>query len=243
MLVTKKMSQEKPIPLDKLSTQIREQRIEAVAFDMDGLMLNTEDLYEQVGHILMQRRGKLYRDEVRSQMIGLPAPQAFGVLIREEGMRETWQELQRETDGIFEGILPTQLAAMPGLIELMKELDGLNLPRCVATSSSQSFARKALRLVGMLDRVDFVITAEDVARGKPFPDIYLAAAQRMSIDVGRMLVLEDSPTGTKAGVSSGAYVVSVPNEHTKQGNFEGCQWIADTLRDERLYRLLLREQE
>ena len=176
-------------------------------------------------------------------MIGLPAPQAFGVLIREEGMRETWQELQRETDGIFEGILPTQLAAMPGLLELMKELDGLNLPRCVATSSTQSFARKALGLVGMLDRVDFVITAEDVARGKPFPDIYLAASQRMSIDVGKMLVLEDSPTGTKAGVSSGAYVVSVPNEHTKQGNFEGCKWIADTLRDERLYRLLLREQD
>ncbi len=238
MSVTEKMSPRDLNAFDKLSTEGRRPKITAVAFDMDGLMLNTEDLYEQVGHILMQRRGKKYREEVRSQMIGLPAPEAFGVLIREEGMLETWQELQRETDTIFEGILPTQLLAMPGLKELMKELDGLELPRCVATSSTQSFARKALGIVGMLDRVDFVITAEDVGRGKPFPDIYLEAAQRMSVDVQSMLVLEDSPTGTKAGVSSGAYVVSVPNEHTKQGNFEGCQWIADTLRDERIYKLL-----
>ncbi len=238
MLVTEKMSQENLNASYKLSTGGRNQRIAAVAFDMDGLMLNTEDLYEQVGHILMQRRGKTYREEVRSQMIGLPAPVALEVLIREEGMSETWQDLQRETEAIFEGILPTQLAAMPGLKELMDYLDSLGLARCVATSSTLSFARKALSIVGMLDRVDFVITAEDVQRGKPSPDIYIEAAKRMSVMVESMLVLEDSPTGTKAGVSSGAYVVSVPNEHTKQGSFHGCQWIADTLRDGRIYALL-----
>ena len=238
MLVKKKMSQEELNAVNKLSTGARDKRIAAVAFDMDGLMLNTEDLYEQVGHLLMQRRGKRYRDEVRSQMIGLPAPEAYGVLIREESMSETWQELHRETEAIFEGILPTQLAAMVGLSELMMQLDERGLPRCVATSSTQSFARKALGIVGMLERVDFVITAEDVGRGKPFPDIYIEAAKRMSVDVDRMLVLEDSPTGTKAGVASGAYVVSVPNEHTKRGDFNGCQWIANTLSDPRIYRLL-----
>jgi len=227
-----------PNSSDKLSTSDGPKKIHAVAFDMDGLMLNTEDLYEQVGHILMQRRGKLYRDEVRNQMIGLPAPEAFGVLIREEDLPETWQELQRETDGIFEGILPTQLAAMHGLSELMDYLDKIQMPRCVATSSTQSFARKALTIVGMLERVDFVITAEDVPRGKPHPDIYLAAASQMSVSVERMLVLEDSPTGTRAGVSAGAYVVSVPNEHTKHGSFEGCRWIADTLKDQRIYEEL-----
>jgi len=203
-------------------------------------MLNTEDLYEQVGHILMQRRGKTYRDDVRKKMIGLPARYAFGVLIEEEGMSESWQELQQETDEIFDSILPTQLAAMPGLKELLDYLDDKGLRRCVATSSSQSFARKALTLVGMLDRVDFVITAEDVSQGKPHPEIYLAAAKKMSVPVEDMLVLEDSATGTLAGVSAGAYVVSVPNEHTQQACFEGSQWIAKTLRDKRIYELLLR---
>jgi len=232
------MNQTKQKTLDKLSTTVELRKIQAIAFDMDGLMLNTEDLYEQVGHILMQRRGKIYREEVRSQMIGLPAPQAFGVLIREENMTESWQELQKETDGIFEDMLPTQLAAMQGLSELMDYLDAIQMPRCVATSSTQSFAKKALTIVGMLDRVDFVITAQEVPQGKPHPDIYLEAAKRMAVAVERMLVLEDSPTGTKAGVSAGAYVVSVPNEHTRHGSFEGCRWIADTLHDKRIYEEL-----
>lgn len=228
-----------PSQLDKLSTAEKSRTIGAVAFDMDGLMLNTEDLYEQVGYTLMQRRGKTYRNEVRKKMIGLPARHAFGILIEEEGLSESWQELQQEAEKIFETILPTQLATMHGLIDLLDYLDELGLRRCVATSSTQSFARKALAQVGLLDRVDFVITAEDVSEGKPNPEIYLTAARKMSVPVENMLVLEDSSTGTKAGVSAGAFVVSVPNEHTKLGCFEGCQWIANTLLDERIYELLL----
>jgi len=212
--------------------------IQAVALDMDGLMLNTEDLYEQVGHILMERRGRLYRDSVRNQMIGLPAEKAFGVLIREEEMKETWQELQKETDEIFHTILPTQLATMKGLEKLLDYLDEKKMARCVATSSNRDFATKALTLVGVLKRVDFIMTAEDVPRGKPHPDIYLAAAAKMLVPIENTLVLEDSPTGTKAGVAAGAYVVSVPNEHTKHGPFDGSQWIADTLNDQRIYDLL-----
>ncbi len=240
MLATKKRNNDISNETDNLSTAKEKKGIIAVAFDMDGLMLNTEDLYSEVGHILMQRRGKTYRDVVRNQMIGLPAPEAFGVLIREENMQESWQKLQRETDDIFESILPTKLAPMLGLIDLMDYLDELGMRRCVATSSTQSFAKKALSIVGMLDRVDFVITAEDVVHGKPYPDIYWAAASRLSVSIENLLVLEDSPTGTKAGVAAGAYVVTVPNEHTKHGCFEGCQWIADTLCDERIYGLLKR---
>ena len=243
MLVTRIMNNDIRNALDKLSTKKESRTIEAVAFDMDGLMLNTEDLYEQVGQLLMRRRGKTYRDEVRIKMIGLPATQAYGVLIEEEGMSETWQELQLETDEIFETLLPTQLATMLGLMELLDYLDEKGIRRCVATSSSRSFARKALTIVGVLDRVDFVITAEDVCKGKPNPDIYLAAAKKMSVEVENMLVLEDSPTGTQAGVSAGAYVVSVPNEHTKLGSFEGCRWIANSLLDERIYGLLMRAVE
>jgi HAD superfamily hydrolase (TIGR01509 family) len=212
--------------------------IQAVAFDMDGLMLNTEDLYAQVGNTLMERRGRQYREAVRRQMIGLPAEHAFGVLIREEQLSDSWQDLQKETDEIFDAILPTQLTKMAGLVELMDHLDQRQLPRCVATSSTSRFARKALSQVGMLERVDFVITAEDVTRGKPHPDIYLASAARMSIPIENILVLEDSPTGTRAGASAGAYVVSVPNQHTRHEKFEGSQWIADTLLDSRIYELI-----
>lgn len=218
-----------------LSTEIA-----AVAFDMDGLLLNTEDLYNDVGEIMMQRRGKLYRDSVRKRMIGLPAPQAFGVLIEEESLSETWEELHDETLMIFEEILPTRLALMPGAKELLQLVESLDIPRCIATSSSREFAEKALHQVGVLSHLDFVLTAADVPRGKPHPDIYQESARRMGVEVSMMLVLEDSPNGTRAGVSAGAYVVSVPNAHTEGGDFTGAQWIARTLRDERLGQILSR---
>jgi len=235
------MNNETQQTVDSLSPRtepLRTKIIKAIAFDMDGLILNTEDLYDQVGTILMERRGREYREEVRQQMIGLQAEHAFGILIKEEVLSETWQELQAETTKIFEEILPNQLRAMPGLEEFLEEVARLKIPNCVATSSTRAFAKKALGQLHLLERFDFVITAEDVEQGKPKPDIYLAAAARMNTAVENMLVLEDSPKGTEAGVSAGAYVVSVPNEHTKKGNFYGCQWIADTLRDRRLYELL-----
>jgi len=173
-------------------------KITSVAFDMDGLLLNTEDLYNDVGEILMQRRGKLYRDSVRKRMIGLPAPQAFGVLIEAESLSETWEELHDETLAIFDAILPTRLALMPGAKELLQLVESLNIPRCVATSSSREFAEKALRQLGVLSHLDFVLTAADVPRGKPYPDIYLESAKRMGSDISSMLVLEDSPNGTRA---------------------------------------------
>lgn len=215
------------------------EEIQAVAFDMDGLLINTEDLYEDVGKILLSRRGKVYREDVRQKMIGLPAPDAFGVVIEAENLQETWQELQRETDEIFEGILEDRLRLMAGVESLLDRIDAKGLPKCVATSSTKSFAKKALKQVGLYERFEFVLTAAEVGKGKPHPDIYQEAARKLNVHIGNMLVLEDSENGTKAGVAATAYVVSVPNRHTNQGNFEGAKFIADSLLDERLLRLFL----
>ena len=216
----------------------KEKKVKGVALDMDGLLLNTEDLYEEVGKELLRRRGKEYRDEVRSRMIGLPAPKAFGVLIEHEGLHETWHELQRETDEIFESILEERLATMSGVEKLLETIENQGLPKGVATSSTRKFATRALGLAKIMKRMDFLVTAEDVKHGKPHPDIYHAAASLMKIAPEEMLVLEDSENGTKAGVAANAIVISVPNVHTQHGRFEGAHMIADTLHDTRIYELL-----
>lgn len=215
--------------------------IQAVALDMDGLTLNTEDLYGEVGQTLMERRGKIYRDEVRQQMTGLPAREAYEVLILAEGLSESWEELQRETDQIFDEILAERVQPMPGLIDLLDELDRLALPRCIATSSSPAFARLALGYAGILPRIDFILTAQDVPRGKPAPDIYQLAASRMRTTTDRMLVLEDSSIGTKAGVLAGAHVISVPSSHTIGSNFQGAQQVVSSLHHTAIYETLRRE--
>jgi pseudouridine 5'-phosphatase len=193
--------------------------VQAVALDMDGLTLNTEDLYGESGTRLMARRSKPFTDEVRRQMTGLPAPQAYAVLIAAEGLMETWEELHEETEAILDELLPSWVRPMPGVLTLLDELDRLGLPRCIATSSGRSFAEKALTLAGIRERLDFIVTAEDVTHGKPAPDIYLLAAERMGCEPKRMLVFEDSPTGARAGLAAGSRVIAIPSRHVRDGDF------------------------
>jgi pseudouridine 5'-phosphatase len=215
--------------------------IQAVALDMDGLSLNTEDLYGESGTRLMARRGKAFRDEVRRGMTGLPAPEAYAVLIEAEGLTETWEELHRETEEILAELMPDWVKPMPGLHALLDELDRIGLPRCVATSSNHSFARQALELAGVLDRVDFVVTAEDVPRGKPAPDIYQLAAERMKSPTSRMLVLEDSPTGARSGIAANCFVVAIPSSHVRDSEFGNIQFKSPSLDSPEILEVLRRE--
>lgn len=214
--------------------------ISAVAFDMDGLMVNTETLYTQVGEMILERRGRRFTTELKNQMMGLPGDQAFQIMIQQEQLSDTVESLAKESDEVFREILPTQLSLLPGLLELLAWLDDQELPRCVATSSSISFARTVLALTRLSDRFDFVITAQDVPRGKPSPDIYIEAARRMAVHTFEMLVLEDSHHGSRAGITSGACTIAIPGEHSRDHDFSGVHLIADSLADPLIRQILAR---
>lgn len=211
--------------------------ISAVAFDLDGLSLNTEELYGEAGRILMERRGKLFREEIRRAMTGLPAEQAYDVLIGAESLVEDWRTLLAETELILAELLPERVRPMPGLCELLDQLDRKKIPRCVATSSTRRFAESALQLAGVRDRMDFIVTAEDVPRGKPAPDIYLLAMKKMESFPHETLVLEDSPTGTRAGLAAGCHVVAIPSEHVHREDFPECAFL-DRLDHPNIFELL-----
>jgi HAD superfamily hydrolase (TIGR01509 family) len=213
-------------------------RIRAIAFDMDGLMVNTESLYTQVGDSLLRRRGRRFSKALKDQMMGLPSYKAFRVMIEFEGLSDSVELLAEESRREFADILADQLEVLPGLMELLEFTDSCGLPRCVATSSSREFAAQVLRLTSLQDRFEFVITANDVKDGKPAPDIYLEAARRLQINACEMLVLEDSRHGSQAGVASGACTIAVPGDHSRDHDFQGVHLIADTLADPRIKRLL-----
>jgi len=214
------------------------QAIQAVAFDMDGLLINSEELYFEVFDELLRRRGQRYTHELRRAMMGLPGTQAFAVLIREARLAEDARDLEDECDEIFSGVLPDRLQAMPGALELLDLLQQHQMPHCVATSSRRVFAIDSLSAIGVLERFDFVITAEEVQRGKPFPDIYLAAASRLGVQPECMLVLEDSQHGSRAAVAAGACAVAVPGDHSRDHDFSGVAFVADTLADPRIIQLI-----
>lgn len=210
----------------------------AVVFDLDGLMFNTEDLYRMVGGEVLRRRGKKYDEALFKAMMGRTSKVALQIMIDWHALDATVEQLERENDELFGPILDAHLAPMPGLSELLGALETANVPKAIATSSRRSFVADLLGRQGWLDRFAFWLTAEDVTRGKPDPEIYLAAAKRLELPPAAVMVLEDSQTGCRAAVDAGTHAVAVPGDHSRDHEFPGAQFIADDLADPRIWTAL-----
>ena len=211
---------------------------QAVVFDLDGLMLNTEDLYQEVGRILLGRRGKEFTAELLDAMMGRRPQQALAIMVEWHALEETVEQLAAESREIFIPVLDSGLAPMPGLLALLDTLEEAGIPKAVATSSGRVFVNDVLGRCNLPHRFQFILTAEDVVEGKPHPEIYLKAAERFGIAPQRMLVLEDSQIGCAAAVAAGAIAVAVPGGHSLRHNFLGATLVADSLADPRLLALL-----
>ena len=210
----------------------------AVAFDCDGLMFNTEDVFERAGHELLGRRELKFSSEVRGLMLGRRAEEAFTALIDHFGLPDTVAELIAEGDAIFARHLPDLLEPMPGLFDLLDDLDRRGMPLAVATSSGRAYLDDLLGRFGLADRFAATLAAEDVSRGKPHPEIYRAAADRLGVRPAELMVLEDSGTGLRAAAEAGTVAVAVPNRHTAAMDFGRATLIAEGLGDPRIRALL-----
>ncbi|MDO4576021.1 MAG: HAD family phosphatase [Planctomycetia bacterium] len=214
-------------------------KIQAVAFDMDGLMFNTEEVYFQTGCRLMERRGGVYTQEMATAIMGTPPEVTFGKMLEFNHLDEPWQHLQAESEVVFFEILDTYLQPMPGLMELLAFLEARNIPKAICTSSSRKVMEGVLSRFQMQPRFAFTITGDEIEHGKPNPDIYLKAAAQFGIAAENMLVLEDSENGCRAGAGAHAFVTAVPAEHSRHMDFSMAQLVAESLADARIYQLLL----
>ena len=118
--------------------------MDAVVFDMDGLMFNSEDVYTLAGSELLRRRGREFTAELKDAMMGLPPRASFEIMIRRHGLTESWDVLARESNEIFLALLPDQLAMMPGLVELLDALEKAGIPKAIATSSGRQLTDACL---------------------------------------------------------------------------------------------------
>jgi len=212
--------------------------IRAVVFDLDGLMFNTEEIYDKVGDELLSRRGKIMTPELKRIMIGRRAQESLTVMIDMHGLNDTVDELIAESHEMFFEAAAGRLAPMPGLHELLEYIDSNQLLKAVATSSSHAYVRRVVAPFGMLERFPVILASEDVTQGKPHPEIYLQAAERLGIFPADMMVLEDSQNGVNAAASAGAVAVAVPHEHTRHHDFTRASLIANSLHDPRVFELL-----
>jgi len=213
-------------------------RIRAVVFDLDGLMFNTEDIFNEVGRLVLARRNKEMTRELLQQMMGRRAPEALQLMIDFHDLTDSVPGLIDETRTLFTELAADRLAPMPGLYALLEHIETRGLAKAVATSSGRRYLEEILNRFELLERFHTTLAAEDVTHGKPHPEIYLTAAERLGVAPHEMLVLEDSHAGTTAAVSAKAVVVSVPNNHSRYQDFSHATHVVERLDDPRILALL-----
>ena len=213
-------------------------KIRAVVFDLDGLMLNTEDVFDLAGKELLARRGLKMTDEIHHAMLGRRPDEAFQAMKDLSGITDEISALKDETRELFAEFAEDHLTEMPGLRGLLELIDSREIPRAVATSSPRDYMVTMLSRFNLLDGFSVTLTAEDVVNGKPDPEIYLLAADQLHVSPAETLVLEDSETGTRAAAAAGTFVVSVPNKHTCHGDFSMASLRVGSLNDSKLHRII-----
>lgn len=183
----------------------------AIVFDMDGLLFDTETLYQEAAAVAAEEGGHDISSGIIFRLIGLPWPQGRALLRDHFGEGFPVDEFEAAWLAHFWRMADTHLPLKPGVVELLDALDALRLPRAIATSSSHRTVQHHLSAHDLASRFHAVVGAGDYASGKPEPDPYLKAAERLGVAPGMCLALEDSHNGVRSASAAGMMTVMVPD--------------------------------
>ena len=188
---------------------------DALLFDLDGTLIDTESVAITAGMAAFAAQGHVVSMAFMHSLVGVDEPTGGRRIalalpdLDQDALRQDWHRR-------FVTATESELLLKPGVEMLLAA--GL-APMAVVTSSSQAAARRKLARVGLLDRFVTVVTLDDVTAAKPAPEPYLLAAQRLSVSPARCLVFEDSETGAEAAHRAGCTVVQVPDVVPSQGRW------------------------
>jgi HAD superfamily hydrolase (TIGR01509 family) len=191
-------------------------QIDALIFDMDGVLADTEPLHIRSWELTMQKVSpatmgteesrRAFRTE-RERLTGMSSADIGRELIRLFDLPLRVEELLSLKRGFFRAMIAEDLALFPGLLEELGRWK--KLPMALATSSSRVEAEFMISHLGVADLFDPIVTSDDVKRAKPAPDCYLLAAERLGRKPADCVVIEDSGHGIRAGLAAGARVLAV----------------------------------
>jgi HAD superfamily hydrolase (TIGR01509 family) len=186
-------------------------RVDAVIFDMDGILFDTESLYEKAALAAANELGFEMTTEFFRSTVGSPWIVIRGQLLEYYGPTFDADKLFATAMRLFDEWTETQLALKPGVVELLDLLDDLRLPRAIATSSPHSTVQRHLKAHDLARRFHHVVALGDCARHKPAPDPFLLAAERLGVEPAYCLALEDSHHGVQSAAAAGMMTVMVPD--------------------------------
>jgi HAD superfamily hydrolase (TIGR01509 family) len=203
---------------------------EAIVFDNDGLMLDTEHAWTRAETELFDRHGETFTAEHKRELIGTSREQSAAKVERMLGLPGQGRQLMDELHDLVMEELTAGVPARPGALELLRAVRAAGLPVGLASNSSREFVERALSVSQLADgHFDVVVTADDVESPKPAPDLYLAACAALGAAPERAAALEDSPPGVASARAAGMFVIAVP--YFPDTRIEGASLAAGSLAD------------
>lgn len=209
------------------------QVLEAVIFDMDGTLVDSERVSQEAWKRAARDLGIELPGELIHSFIGRTAPSVHALMVEHLGGDD---ELAKECFRLhlvhFDQICETDLTLMPGAREALDELHAAGYSLALATSTYRSKAIPRLDRFGLRDVFASITTGDEIENGKPAPDIFLLAAERMGVDPTRCAVIEDSHNGVRSGHAAGAQVFMVPDMVPPTSEIEGmCAAVLESLHE------------
>ncbi|MBV8430348.1 MAG: HAD family phosphatase [Solirubrobacterales bacterium] len=186
--------------------------VRAVIFDLDGVLLDSEQLWNQAKEALVQDTGGDWSQDAPRDMMGMSAPEWSAYLRDELGVPLDVEAINREVVARMEQLYRRRLPLLPGAAQAVRALHE-HWPLGLASSSNREIIDLVLHLAGLTDDFAVAVSSEEVPRGKPAPDVYLETARRLDVDPETCLAVEDSSNGLRAAAAAGMTVLALPNPH------------------------------
>jgi HAD superfamily hydrolase (TIGR01509 family) len=186
--------------------------IDAVVFDLDGLLLDSEQLWDEVREELARERGGRWSERAQADMMGMSSPEWSRYMHDVVGLSESPDEIAEEVVRRMEARYRERLPLIPGARDAVERL-AARWPLGLASSSNRPLIDLALETGGLAPFFAATVSSEEVARGKPAPDVFLEAVRRLEVDPAHAAAIEDSRNGIRSAHAAGLCVVAIPNAH------------------------------
>ena len=186
----------------------------AIVFDMDGVLADTEPIHRMAIQEVLSRRGHRIDDAEYAQLVGLGHDAAWRWMRRRFGLAEEQATYDAEYEAVLLPLLAASARLAPGVLELMAALRAKQVPVALASSSRRGVVKATLDALGLADAFTVTVSGDEVARGKPDPEIFLLAARRLGVRPSACIVVEDSLHGMQAAALAGMRVIGVASPFT-----------------------------
>jgi HAD superfamily hydrolase (TIGR01509 family) len=184
--------------------------IDAVVFDLDGVLLDTEELWDEARRELAVERGGRWPEDAQRAMMGMSSPEWSRYMHDVVGLPEPPDEISAEVVSRLERLYRERLPLVDGAVDAVRRIGGRR-PLGIASSSNRPLIDLFLELTGTGELFRATVSSEEVPRGKPAPDVYLEAARRLGVAPTSCAAIEDSENGIRSAASAGMRVAAIPN--------------------------------